>query len=284
VRHATRRKIGHVVAVVVGQAQDRLVLAVLSASWVDGPCDTVRESDTENNVARFAIVSAFKEEARHHLRIGDIGSEFLDFERVVWCHMVLAKSRLLHGSSSQRTCDKLFRKLIHQARHGISTTTERQHSLLDLRATIRQCGRERARTAIQDSLEGRGEDVKLAVLFALNLDDILCVRLFSSGEEDFLQDLTSAEKLGLGLLEFAQLLVRVPVTLLASRTAVESRRVMAEKFCDFLGRTASAVRGSWFGADGAGHGGCGSGSHGCSGGYVGGVTLWRRSARFELGG
>jgi hypothetical protein len=58
VRHATRRKIGHVVAVVVGQAQDRLVLAVLSASWVDGPCDTVRESDTENNVARRAIIFA----------------------------------------------------------------------------------------------------------------------------------------------------------------------------------------------------------------------------------
>ena len=88
VRRATRREIGHVVAVVVGQAQDRLVLAVLSASWVDGPCDAVRESDTENNVTRFAIVSASKEEARRHLGIGDIGSEFLDFERVVWLHDV----------------------------------------------------------------------------------------------------------------------------------------------------------------------------------------------------
>ena len=65
---------------------------------------------------------------------------------------------------------------------------------------------------------------------------------------------------------------------MASRATVESRRVMAEKFCDFLGCTASAVRGSWFGADGAGHGGCGGGSHGCSGGDVGGVTLWRCSA------
>ena len=125
---------------------------------------------------------------------------------------MLAKSRLFQGSSSQRTRDKLLRKLIYEARHGISAATERQHSLLDLRATIRQRGRERARTTIQDSLEGRGEDVKLAVPLALNLDDILFVRLLSSGKEDFLQDLSSAEKLGLGLLEFAQLLVRVPVT------------------------------------------------------------------------
>jgi hypothetical protein len=278
------REVGHVVAMVVGQAQDGLVLAVLSASWVDGPCDAIRETGTENNVRRFANRFTRKVEARLHLRIADLGSELLDFESVVWCHARLAKSRLFYGLSSQRTCDKLLRKLIHHARQGISTTAERQHSVLDLRATIRQWGREAERTTFRDSVDGCGEDVKPVILAALNLDDTSLECLFASGEEDFLQDLTGAEKLGLSLLEFAQLLVRVPVTLLASRAAVESRRVVAEKFGDFLGRTASAVRSSWFGADGAGHGGCGGGSHGCSGGDVGGVALWRCSARFELGG
>jgi hypothetical protein len=138
-----------------------------------------------------------------------------------------------------------------------------------------------------DRLGGCSKDVEPVVLRALNLYDTRTRCLLSSSEEDFFQDFTNAEKLGLSLLEFTELLVGVPVTLLASRATVERWRMVAKVFGGFLIGTAAAVSGSWFGADCAdcaSHGWCGGGNHGCSGGDVDEVALWRCSARFALGG
>jgi hypothetical protein len=157
--------------------------------------------------------------------------------------------------------------------------------MLDLRAAIRQRGREMERLNFRDRLDGCSEDVEPVIFRALNLDDTFLECLFASSEEGSFQDLTNTEKLGLSLLELTELLVRRPVTLLAGRAAVESRRTVAEVFGDFLSGTAAAVSGSWFGADCASHGWRGGGNHGCSGVDVDEVALCDGcSARFALGG
>lgn len=93
--------------------------------------------------------------------------------------------------------------------------------------------------------------MEAAIFPTLNLDDSTRERFCSRGQEDLLQDLAGTEKLGLSLCDLAELLVRFPVTLLASRAAVESWGAKAEIFGGFLTDTACAVSSSWFGADGA---------------------------------
>jgi hypothetical protein len=77
-------------------------------------------------------------------------------------------------------------------------------------------------------------------------------RLFSDGQEDFLQDLGAAEKLLLSLRQLAGSLVVLPVNCLASRVAVvASRLAVADVLGDVLANAFGAAHSRWCAADGA---------------------------------